>query len=281
MAYSRAGRRVKTGSYMSDQRRPCVILHSPQLGENIGAAARVMRNFGLTDLRLVSPRDGWPNPAADTMSAGAFDAGVIVNVHETLQDALEGVTYLIAATARLRGIEKRVTDAVGAAEAAFARSAGGGKGVAAVMFGGEKAGLPNEAVALSDLLMTYPVDPDFKSLNLAQAVCVFVHEWGKLNAAENPSNFPSQSQVKPLEVQAKGGANPATRDDVFRMFEHFEFELERAGYFFPPEKTLLMKDNLRSALIRADWTEQEVQTFRGAIKALAIGRGKARVVRED
>ena len=98
---------------------------------------------------------------------------------------------------------------------------------------------------------------------------------------ENPANFPSQSQVKPLEAQATGEANPATRDDVFRMFEHFEFELERAGYFFPPEKTPLMKDNLRSALIRADWTEQEVQTFRGAIKALAIGRGKARVVRED
>lgn len=268
---------------MSEQRRPCVILHSPQLGENIGAAARVMRNFGLTDLRLVSPRDGWPNPAAETMSAGAFDAGVTVSVHETLQGALEGVTYLIAATARLRGIEKRVTDAVGAAEAAHGRSVGG-KGVAAVMFGGEKSGLPNEAVALADLLMTYPVNPEFKSLNLAQAVCVFAHEWGKLNAAENPADYPSQSHVTPIAAPADAdaeGSPPAARDDVFRMFEHFEAELERAGYFFPPAKTPLMKDNLRAALIRADWTEQEVQTFRGAIKALALGRGKARVVRED
>ena len=261
---------------MSEQRSPCVILHSPQLGENIGAAARVMRNFGLTDLRLVSPRDGWPNPAADTMSAGAFDAGVSVKVYETLQDALEGATYLVAATARLRGIEKRVVDAAGAAEAAYGRAVGGA-GVAGVMFGGEKSGLPNEAVALSDLLMTYPVDRDFKSLNLAQAVCVFAHEWGKLNAAEVPSDMPSQSHV----TSASGGGVPSTRDDVFRMFEHFEDELERAGYFFPPEKTPMMKDNLRSALIRADWTEQEVQTFRGAIKALALGRGKARVVRED
>jgi tRNA/rRNA methyltransferase len=268
---------------MSEQRRPCVILHSPQLGENIGAAARVMRNFGLTDLRLVSPRDGWPNPAADTMSAGAFEAGVTVEVFEKLQDALEGVTYLVAATARLRGIEKRVTDAVGAAQAAHWRVMTGA-GVAAVMFGGEKSGLPNEAVALADLLMTYPVNSEFKSLNLAQAVCVFAHEWGKLSAAENPADFPSQSHVKtpaaPAEAISSDSA-PATRDDVFRMFVHFEEELERAGYFFPPAKTPLMKDNLRAALIRADWTEQEVQTFRGAIKALAIGRGKARVVRED
>ena len=217
------------------------------------------------------------------MSAGAFDAGVTVNVYETLQDALEGVTYLVAATARLRGIEKRVTDAVGAAGAAHARTMGG-KGVAAVMFGGEKSGLPNEAVALADLLMTYPVNPEFKSLNLAQAVCVFAHEWGKLSAAENPADFPSQSDVKPVASTSgavSADSPPATRDDVFRMFEHFEEELERAGYFFPAAKTPLMKDNLRAALIRADWTEQEVQTFRGAIKALAIGRGKARVVRED
>lgn len=261
---------------MSQQRTPCVILHSPQLGENIGAAARVMRNFGLTDLRLVAPRDGWPNPAADTMSAGAFDAGVNVKVHETLQEALEGVTYLVAATARMRGIEKRVVDAAGAAQAAYGRAVGGA-GVAAVMFGGEKAGLPNQAVALSDLLMTYPVDPAFKSLNLAQAVCVFAHEWGKLSTAGGMSDMPSQSHV----ASASGNGVPSTRDDVFRMFEHFEMELERAGYFFPPEKTPLMKDNLRSALIRADWTQQEVQTFRGAIKALALGRGKARVVRED
>ncbi|KCZ94319.1 RNA methyltransferase [Hyphomonas johnsonii] len=256
---------------MSEQRSPCVILHSPQLGENIGAAARVMRNFGLTDLRLVAPRDGWPNPAAETMSAGAFEADVTVNVYETLQDALEDVTFLIAATARLRGIEKRVTDAVGAAEAAHGRALGGGKGVAGVMFGGEKAGLPNEAVALSDLLMTYPVDPAFKSLNLAQAVCVFAHEWGKLAIGARETGSESGT----------GLGAPASRQDLVRMFEHFEGELERAGYFFPPEKTPLMKDNLRAALIRADWTEQEVQTFRGAIKALAIGRGKARVMRED
>ena len=125
---------------MADHRSPAIILHSPQLGENIGAAARVMRNFGLTDLRLVTPRDGWPNPAADTMSAGAFEAGVTVTVHETLQDALGGITWLAAATARLRGMEKRVGDAQDAAAAAHERL---GTGKSAIMFGAEKSGLPN------------------------------------------------------------------------------------------------------------------------------------------
>lgn len=246
--------------------RPAIILHTPQLGENIGAAARVMRNFGLTDLRLVTPRDGWPNPAAETMSAGAFGAGVIASVYPTLPDALGGITWLSAATARQRGVGKRVSGAPDTAATVKARAVDG-LGQSAVMFGGEKSGLPNEAVAMADEVMTYPVDPDFSSLNLAQAVGVFCAAWGDLQDAH----------VKAADTVAP----PATREELYRMFEHFEDELDRAGYFFPPEKTALMKDNLRAALIRADWTQQEVQTFRGAIKALAIGRGKARINRED
>ena len=253
---------------MADTSSPAIILHSPQLGENIGAAARVMRNFGLTDLRLVNPRDGWPNPAAETMSAGAFEAGVTVSVHDALPEALEGITWLAAATARLRGIEKRVGDAEAAARTAFGRLEAG---KSAIMFGAEKSGLPNDAVAVADFLMTYPVDADFKSLNLAQAVCVFCAEWGKRAVGQPSARGDEKAGLGEL----------APRDELYRMFEHFEDELERAGYFFPPEKTPLMKDNLRAALIRADWTRQEVQTFRGAIKALALGRGKARVVRED
>lgn len=256
---------------MSHSGFPAILLHAPQLGENIGAAARVMRNFGLTDLRLVTPRDGWPNAAADTMSAGAFDAGVTVSVHGNLHEAAKGLTLLVAATARLRGIEKRVTDARGAAEAAMQR-AGPGQGGAGILFGGEKSGLPNEAVAVCDLLMTYPVDPAFKSLNLAQAVGVFASAWGALAQG---------SAATVTDARAAGLDSPAPRDEVIRMFEHFETELERAGYFHPPEKTALMKDNLRAALIRADWTQQEVQTFRGAIKALSRGRGKARMERPD
>ncbi len=258
---------------MADNHSPAIILHSPQLGENIGAAARVMRNFGMTDLRLVTPRDGWPNPAADTMSAGAFDAGVTVRVFETLPEALEGITWLVAATARIRGMEKRVGGAQDAAAEIFSRLENK-KGRAGVMFGAEKSGLPNDAVAIADFLMTYPVDSDFKSLNLAQAVCVFASEWGKQVPELDGIGGSSDSLSKELSP-------PATRDAVFRMFEHFEDELERAGFFYPPQKTPLMKDNLRAAFIRADWTEQEVQTFRGAIKALALGRGKARIIRED
>ena len=159
-------------------------------------------------------------------------------------------------------------DAQDAADVAHQRL---GTGKSAIMFGAEKSGLPNDAVAVSDFLMTYPVDVDFKSLNLAQAVCVFCAEWGKLAIGPRADEGDNKAGLGDL----------APRDELYRMFEHFEEELERAGYFFPPEKTPLMKDNLRAALIRADWTRQEVQTFRGAIKALALGRGKARVIRDD
>jgi tRNA/rRNA methyltransferase len=247
---------------------PIILLHSPQLGENIGAAARIMLNFGLTDLRLVTPRDGWPNPAATPMSAGAFDAGVTVESHESLESAIEDVTYLIAATARMRGIEKEIVDAPGAAKVSSERLVAG-QGRPAIMFGAEKSGLPNDAVALCDLIMTYPVNDAFSSLNLAQAVSVFAAEWGKL------------AQGVATRATPGGLGDPAPRAELIRMFEHFEDELERAGYFYPPAKTPLMKDNLRAAFVRADWTHQEIQTFRGAIKALAIGRGKARTLRDD
>lgn len=247
------------------QGKPAIILHAPQLGENIGAAARVMLNFGLTDLRLVRPRDGWPSEAAEAMSAGALGQGVEVTVFDTLEAAMADRTYTIATTARPRGMEKAV---FGAAEAVDDLKARGGK--VAVLFGGEKSGLPNEAIALCDAILTYPVNPDFSSLNLAQAVGVFCHQWGA-----------SAGLGGKFEGKAEGVGETATRENLIGMFEHFEAELERAGYFYPPEKTPVMITNLRNALVRAQWTEQEVRTFRGAIKALSLGRGKARVVRED
>ncbi len=241
-----------------------IILHAPQLGENIGAAARVMLNFGLTDLRLVSPRDGWPNAAADAMSAGALQAGVEVRAFDTLEAAMADLTYALATTARPRGMEKPVLDAAAAVAFLTERT-----GAAGVLFGGEKSGLPNEAVALCDAILTYPVNPRFPSLNLAQAVAVFCHQWGA--AAGLGGRF---------EGRGQGVGEPASREELIGMFEHFEAELERAGYFHPPEKTPLMITNLRNAFIRAGWTSQEVRTFRGAIKALTIGRGKARIVRD-
>ena len=240
--------------------RPSIILHTPQLGENIGSAARVMLNFGLTDLRLVAPRDGWPNAAAETLSAGAFAAGVEVQVFETVETAIADLSAVLATTARPRGMEKPVFDAASGVEFVRLRDRKSG-----ILFGAENHGLPSEVVALADGILTYPVNPDFASLNLAQAVGVFCASWG---AAEG--------QIGRWEGEKTGVDAPAPKADLIRMFEHLEEELERAGYFHPPDKTPLMKTNIRNAFIRGNWTLQEVRTFRGAIKALAIGRGKAR-----
>ncbi|MFC6197307.1 RNA methyltransferase [Ponticaulis profundi] len=240
---------------------PSVILVGPQMGENIGAAARVMGNFGLSDLRIVSPRDGWPNPAADTMSAGAFEAGVVTpTVFDTLEDAVGDMSYLLATTARQRGMEKPVFTTGPAVEKLQSHA-----GKTGVLFGAEKSGLPNEAVALCDAILTYPVNNAFASLNLAQAVGVFAHAWAASDAPDIP----------------EGVGETASREELVGMMTHFEGELERAGFFFPEAKKAVMVQNLRNAFTRAGWTSQETRTFRGAIKALAIGRGKARIQRED
>ncbi len=246
---------------------PAIILVNPQMGENIGAAARVMANFGLSDLRLVAPRDGWPNPAANTMSAGAFEWGVKAKVFDNLEDAIADLVFVLATTARPRGMEKPVTDANGGVVQLVAQ----GTNACGVMFGAEKTGLLNPHVALASAIMTYPVTPGFSSLNLAQAVGVFAHAWA---ARDEHSGV--------VEVESFGGVDaPASREELGRMFEHFENELERAGFFFPVEKTEMMKLNLRNGFTRSAWTQQEVQTFRGAVKALVLGRGKARIQRDD
>lgn len=242
---------------------PAFILHTPQLGENIGAAARVMGNFGLPDLIIVDPRDGWPNDKAVTMSAGSPVLGN-ARVEYRLGDAIHDRTRLYATTARPRGMEKPVMTAREAVSDMKAAIEAGEK--VGVMFGGEKSGLPNEAVNMADAIITLPVDRSFSSLNLAQAVAVIAYEWTAGEGA--PAEFEPVSDV-------------AAREDLERMFEHFEAELDRAGFFHPPSKTPLMVQNLRNAFVRGRWTEQEVRTFRGAVKALAFGRGKARVVRED
>ncbi|MEO1553583.1 MAG: TrmH family RNA methyltransferase [Pseudomonadota bacterium] len=244
---------------------PIILLHRPQLGENIGSCARVMLNFGLTELRLIAPRDGWPNPAAAPLSAGAFDAGVAVEVFDTIETALADLGTVLATTARPRGMEKPVVDASGGVELVKSRGLKTG-----ILFGAENHGLPSDVVGLADAILTYPVNPDFASLNLAQAVGVFCASWGA-----------SAGAVGRWAGEKSGVEPPAPKQDLIRMFEHLEAELERAGYFHPPDKTPLMKTNIRNAFIRGDWTLQEVRTFRGAIKALALGRGKARVTRED
>jgi tRNA/rRNA methyltransferase len=243
---------------------PAFILVAPQMGENIGAAARVMANFGLTDLRLVAPRDGWPNPAAETMSAGALPDVVTATVFDTVEAAIADCGVVFATTARPREMEKPVlgaSEAIARVRAATVRTA--------ILFGGERAGLPNEAVALADAILSFPVNRAFASLNLAQAVALLAHAYAEAQASGPPPGFMPSTEP------------PATREELVGMMEHFEDELYRAGFFFPDAKRAPMTQNLRNAFTRAGWTAQEVSTFRGAIKALAIGRGKARVKRDD
>ena len=236
-----------------DLKAPVVVLVNPQLGENIGAACRCMLNFGLTELRLVAPRDGWPNPAADAMAAGALPVLQQAKVFETTAEAVADLKFLLAATARRREMEIPV---IGTGEVGPALRAYADDGVqTGILFGPEKAGLTNADVVLADAILTYPVNPAFQSLNLAQAVNIFAYIWA---SAEDGGAPPDLFQKEISEA--------ADRDHLVRMFEHLEDELERAGFFYPPEKRALMAQNIRAPFTRAKMTAQEVQTMRGIIK---------------
>ncbi len=241
---------------MTDSDAPSIILVEPQLGENIGSVARVMLNYGLSDLRLVNPRDGWPNPSAIPMAAGAFDSGLFVKVFETFEESVEDCEYLLATTARPRGMNKPVIQPEQAIEKLLKKTG--------IIFGGEQSGLSNTVVAIADAIVTLPVNRSFASLNLSMAVGAICYAWGQAQGATGRFEDSSESSHE----------RPATIKELFAMMHHLEVELEQAGYFFPPEKTEMMQQNLRNAFAKAGWTEQEVQTFRGAIKALAKGRGE-------
>ena len=245
-----------------DASAPAVILVNPQLGENIGAACRCMLNFGLTELRLVAPRDGWPNPAAEPMAAGAITVLNNAKIFETAGEAVADLKYVLAATARRRELEIPVigTGEVGPALRAYANE-GTSTGI---LFGPEKAGLKNADVVLADAILTYPVNPAFQSLNLAQAVNIFAYIWAS-----------AEDGGAPPDLFQKDISGVADREDLVRMFKHLEDELEESGFFYPPEKRALMAQNIRAPFTRAKMTAQEVQTMRGIIKALSKGRGPA------
>ncbi|WP_409434056.1 RNA methyltransferase [Litorimonas sp. RW-G-Af-16] len=240
---------------------PVVVLVRPQLGQNIGAACRCMLNFGLTELRLVSPRDGWPNPDADSMAAGALPVLQNAQVFDSVEAAVSDLTYVLSATARRRELEVPVigTDVVGPQMRTY-EAAGKRTGI---LFGPEKAGLTNADVVLTDAILTYPVNPAFQSLNLAQAVNIFAYIWASSADQLIPDLFDgSRSEVAP-------------REDLTRLMEHLETELDAAGFFFPAAKKPLMAQNIRAPLTRAKMSAQEIRTFRGMIKALVKGRGEA------
>jgi tRNA/rRNA methyltransferase len=247
---------------------PCVILNAPQLAENIGAVARVMANFGLDDLRLVNPRDGWPQTRAWASASGADWPLDNARIFERLEDAVGDLQRLYATTARPRETRLPViTPREAAAELNLAASQGLKTGL---LFGGERAGLETADIALCQAIVTIPIDPRFRSLNLAQAVALNAYEWRMAIANVPPPAF-------------REAAEPAAQTELIGLYEHLEGELEKSGFFFPPEKTPSMVRNLRVILARARLSVQEVRTLRGVINALTKGRGRvlARLAREE
>ena len=233
---------------------PAVVLVAPQLGENIGTAARAMLNFGLTDLRIVRPRDGWPNERARAAASGADIVIDNVQLFDRTADAVAGLDYVVATTARPRDMVKPIFTPETAAARMREAFAGGGR--AGLLFGPERTGLENDDLALADALMMVPVNPAFASLNLAQCVLLMSYEWHK--AAD-------MTEAERIEYQQ---TRPAKKEELLGFFEHLEGELDRFGFLKPPEKRPSMIRNLRNMFQRAGLTEQEVRTLRGVVAAL-------------
>ncbi|MFN0116122.1 MAG: RNA methyltransferase [Paracoccaceae bacterium] len=240
--------------------QPFFVLVRPQLGENIGAAARAMLNFGLTRMRLVEPRDGWPNPKAVAMASGA--AGRVLDVAGLFATAAEAVAdagFVFATTARGRDLTKPVMTPERAMQHARALIAGGQR--VAVLFGPERTGLENDDVARANAIVTVPVNPDFPSLNVAQAVLLLGYEWVR------------QTAEQPPEVTVMAGTAFAGAGDVARLAGHFEAVLDQAGFFFPPEKAASMKQNLANLWSRMPLTRADVQVLHGMLRQIVRGRG--------
>jgi len=238
---------------------PAVILVEPQLGENIGMVCRAMLNCGLTDLRLVNPRDGWPNDKAGKTASGA---GVVLEnarVYESTADAIADLGFVLATTARARDMTKDVFTARAAATEMRGLLAQGT--LCGVMFGKEAVGLHNDDVALADAILMVPLNPAFSSLNLAQAVLLMGYEW-----------FQSATEQPDTSFEVRLDTRLATKEELVGMFEHLEGELDDCGFLALPDKRPNMVRNLRNMFQRARMTDQEVRTMRGVISGLVTKR---------
>jgi tRNA/rRNA methyltransferase len=236
---------------------PAVILVEPQLGENIGAVARAMANFGLSQLRLVRPRDGWPSVQAKRSASGADRILDEARLFDTVEEAIADCNFLFAATARQHDQAKPVVGADEAARLAVPRVAAGE--TVAFMFGRERNGLENNEVGLADAILTLPINPAFASLNLSHAVAVVAYEWLKASGGELPFSMPEKSALAPKE-------------QLLAFFADLERELDRVEFFRPPEKHSTMTLNLRNIITRMRPTQQDIHTLHGIILALAEGR---------
>ena len=235
---------------VSKDSRPIIVLVRPQLGQNIGKAARAMLNFGLTELRLVAPRDGWPNPEAGPAASGA---DVVLNnakVFDTTADAIADCSLVFASTVRRRDL---VMPVVGPDE--MAREIHSTDGRTAILFGPERSGLATEDVAIASRIVTVPINPDFGSLNLAQAVILLAYEWSRGAGLVQPT----QRELEP----------PAPMGELEGLIGQLEAALEMSGYFFPPDRVQATKTTLRTILTKPHWSTREIQALRGVIRALS------------
>jgi tRNA/rRNA methyltransferase len=223
------------------------------MGENVGAAARAMKNFGLSELVLIAPQFKWPSERAKALAASAGDILEQAKIHPTAAEALKPFNLVLATTARQRDIVKEIHTPAAAARRLRQAAQAGGR--TAILFGGERAGLDNDEMSLADGVVTIPT-AEFSSLNLGQAVLLLGYEW--LKSADTTPSVRTRRTI----------AVPATRAELVGLFEHLERELDAAEFLFPPEKRESMVRNIRAMIMRSGLSDQEVRTIRGMIVAL-------------
>ena len=233
---------------------PAIVLVRPQLGENIGKAARAMLNFGLTDLRLVAPRDGWPNPAAGPAASGADVVLERARVFDTAAEAVGDCPFVYATTVRKRGLVVPVVTPEQAAGEIRTQA-----GQSAILFGAERSGLETEEAAIAGKIITVPINPEFRSLNLAQAVILIAYEWSKHAAMAIPT------EGEPAEPRAN-------HEQLEGLIGQMDEALANAGYYFPADRVAVTKLTMRTILTKASWSNREIQALRGMVRALVNPR---------
>ncbi len=254
---------------------PAILLMEPQLPDNIGMVARACANFGLDELRLISPRDGWPNEKARIAASGANFIIDEAQAFPNLDAAIGDLNWLAATTARQRDLRKPVMTPLEVVAEMQMRMARGER--CGVLFGRERNGLETDEVAKADAIVMIPVNSRFASLNLAQSVLILGYEWMRASGAATLGRVTNYET--PVETGLNvGHSRPATKDEMQGFFTHMEEELDRLGFFHPPHKRQTMVRNLRSLFMRISATEQEVRTLRGVVAALAVGKGRGRKV---
>ena len=241
---------------MTKPGKPVIVLVRPQLGQNIGKAARAMLNFGLTEMRLVAPRDGWPNPDAGPAASGANIVLEQAQLFETVAEAIADCSQIFASTVRRRDLVMPVL-----APEEMADRIAASTGRSAILFGPERSGLETEDVALANAIVTVPINPEFGSLNLAQAVILLAYEWSRRSTLAQPP-------ARELEPHAPHG-------DVEGLIGQLEGELAAKGYYHPPSRTQATKNTIRTIFTKTGWSSREVKAVRGIIRAL-VGPSRVR-----